>query len=99
MGRANRGGAWQEVGLWALEILETRLGSDWPSLLAAKLPMGSELELAYMSGHTVAYANALELALRLEMLRQAPGIAKVRRSVAADPRPELLAHARLQLEV
>jgi hypothetical protein len=47
----------------------------------------------------IAYAQVLEWALRLEILEGCDGYAKARKAIANDPRPEQLAHSRLQLEV
>src|SRR4051794_27262682 len=71
--------AWVQAGLWALETLESQLGLDWPALLVEKHPDHSAGDFAWMAGHVVAYATVLELALRLDVLSQAAGIAKVRR--------------------
>jgi hypothetical protein len=79
--------------------LEAQLGASWPTLLVGKHPDRSAGDFAWMAGHVVAFTNVLELALRLDLLGQVAGIAKVRRAIARDPRPDVLAHSRLQLEV
>jgi hypothetical protein len=51
------------------------------------------------AGHAVAYAEILELALRLRLLSNVNGHAKLWRTLRKDPRPERLLHCGLQLEV
>jgi hypothetical protein len=51
------------------------------------------------AGHVTAYANVLELALRVELLKEVSGSGKARRVMVTDPRPSQLAHSRIQLEV
>ena len=91
--------AWRQTGLWALRVLETHLGSEWPATVAGKSPTGGAPQLAYAVGHVSAYAQVLELALRLELLGGAAGHAKVRRVLRNDPRPAQLVHCEMQLEV
>jgi len=94
-----RAESWVRAGLWALDVLRTRLGDDWPAEVARKNPSGGAPQLAWASGHVVAYAEVLELALRLELLGDVAGIAKVRRVLRTDPRPAQLLHSEMQLEV
>lgn len=91
--------AWRETGSWAFRVLERHLGSDWPATVMSKSPTGGAPQLAWAVGHVVAYAEVLELALRLELLRGANGHAKLRRALRTDPRPPLLLHCEMQLEV
>jgi len=56
-------------------------------------------EIAWASAHAVAYAELLELALRLKMLSKVPGLASVRRALRKDLRGQRRVHTRLQLEV
>jgi hypothetical protein len=100
MGRdAGRSDAWLETGLWALESLASQLGADWPTAVARKSPDGLARELALAPFHISAYTSMLETALRIELLSRTAGFAKVRRVIRNDPRPDQLAHARLQLEI
>jgi hypothetical protein len=94
-----RSRAWRDTGLWALRSLEVHLGHDWPVTLARKAPGGRPSELAVAAGHVTAYANVLELALRLELLKETSGFGKARRAIVTDPRPSQLAHSRIQLEL
>lgn len=90
--------AWREAGIWALDRLERHLGSDWPGLALQK-GSGRTAELPLAPFHVIAYANVLELAVRLELLEGVDGFAKARRAIQRDPRPDQLAHSRMQLEV
>jgi hypothetical protein len=92
--------AWRQAGTFALTVLEEELGRGWPSLAWEKhdrqdLPP----ELAWSSAHAIAYAQLLELGLRLRLLEHHHGMAKVTRVLRSDPRPEQLTHIRLQLEL
>jgi len=98
-GPNGRSDAWREVGRWALTVLEKRLGADWRGEVRRKSWTGGATELALGEGHVVAYAQVLEWALRLELLDGCDGYAKARKAMANDPRPEQLAHSRVQLEV
>jgi hypothetical protein len=55
--------------------------------------------MAYAGSHTVAYAEFVELALRLELLCNHEGFAPVRDALKCDPREQQIPHLRLQLEV
>jgi hypothetical protein len=93
-----RSRAWTDVGLWSLRALEAHLGPAWPASADAK--GGAEgLVQACIVGHVVAYADQVELAVRLELLSQVSGFAKVRKTMRQDPRAEQLLHARIQLEL
>lgn len=95
---SQRSGAWRRVGEWALDKLSEQLGEHWPASVWAKysrLPGG----LAFASTHTVAYAELVELALRMELLRDSVRFVPLRRALQTDPREELVRHLRLQLEV
>jgi hypothetical protein len=94
-----RSDAWRLAGSWAIDVLEDELGTDWPRTVVSKSSEGSAGELALVAGHTIAYTNLLELALRLTLLSKVPGFAKARRPIATDPRIDQLAHSRIQLEV
>jgi hypothetical protein len=90
--------AWRQVGLWAVDRLSERLGEDWPEKTFKKLgrlPAG----MALAGSHTVAYAELVELALRLELLCDREGFARIRDALKQDPREEQIPHFRLQLEV
>jgi hypothetical protein len=91
--------AWRETGSWAFDVLEKHLGSDWPAAVASKSPTGGAAQLAWAVGHVTAYAQVLELALRLELLQGVDGYAKLRRALRNDPRPSQLVHYEMQLEV
>jgi hypothetical protein len=99
MAHATWSDAWRDTGHWAFNVLEAQLGAEWPATVTAKSPTGGAPQLAWAVGHVVAYAQVLELALRLELLRGVDGHAKIRRALRTDPRPPQLAHCDMQLEV
>jgi hypothetical protein len=90
--------AWRQVGVWAVDRLQDRLGDDWPQRTWEKhgqLPGG----MAWAIGHTVAYFELIELALWLEVLRDCEGFADLCRPLKHDPREDVIPHLRLELEV
>jgi hypothetical protein len=90
--------AWRETGHWALDVLATELGHDWPTRAVnafGTLP----LPLLMASAHTVAYAEVLELALRVRLLKEATGFADARNETRGDRRLERAFHFTLQMEV
>lgn len=87
----------REAGLWAVDRLESYLGPDWAGLAFANDPSLRDL-LVWSSAHVDAVLFVVELALRLEVLKQLPGFAKVRNQVTTDVRYALAGHAQLQLE-
>lgn len=89
---------WRASGLWALDVLEDRLGAEWPAKFGNK-PSGIPAEIAWAAGHTGAFTWLMELALRLHILGEATGMAAVRKGLVTDLREESLRHACLQLEV
>jgi hypothetical protein len=91
--------AWVREGHWALEVLERHLGEPWPAQVVARSSPGGGDWLLWSSSHVIAYINVLELALGLQLVHGLRGHAKLRKAITADPRPEILAHARLQLEL
>ena len=94
-----RPSTWVLEGHWALEVLERHLGEAWPARVVARSSPGGADWLLWSSSHVIAYVNVLELALGLQLVHGLSGHAKLRRAIAADPRPDVLAHARLQLEL
>jgi hypothetical protein len=71
------------VGVWAVERLAARLGSDWPERTWTKhgeLPGGMALAI----GHPVAYFELIELALWLELLDGCDGFADVCRPLKQE---------------
>ena len=91
--------SWRVAGSWALSVLQSRLGDEWPADVARNNPTGGAPELALSCGHVAAYAHTLELALRLELLGDAAGMAKIRRTLRTDLRPAQRVHCEMQLEV
>jgi hypothetical protein len=93
--RCNNGRA---AGVWALEVLESQLSSDW---LAKSIQReGSPpSEVTSASFHAVAYAELLTLAASLELGKQIPGMARIRSSLKTDFREESRRHAFAQIEL
>ncbi|HET7121862.1 MAG TPA: hypothetical protein VFI17_11530 [Solirubrobacterales bacterium] len=96
--RGERSQAWKKAGAWAVERLAQHLGERWPQDVWGKysdLPGG----MRFASSHTVAFVELLELALRLELVRDLPRFVSLRRALRTDARGELVRHVRIQLEV
>jgi hypothetical protein len=90
--------AWRAAGQWALKVLAAELGPTWP--VQAVNQFGEiPLPLVLASGHTVAYAQTLELALRLHLLRDVSGFADARNEIKGDRRVDRAMHFSLQMEV
>lgn len=104
MSRSQRGMAWQETGKWALDALEAQLDETWLSRTIEKYSRAGEEYILpsfifLAPAHTIAFAELLELVLRLELLGEAPGVQQLRTVLNGDPMPHLLMHLRVQLEV
>jgi hypothetical protein len=98
--RSGRGEAWARTGRWALDVLRARLGEEWPTKARrADPPVPPWSALPWIGGHALALAEVLELALRLELLDDVPGIADVRRELSRDVTAGRSLHSALQLEV
>lgn len=80
------------AGLWAIDELRAILGQSWPGLCNANY-----LQVAFMNSD--AYRQLLELALRLHLLRNLSGMARVRRELVSNVQPERRLHTQLQLNV
>jgi hypothetical protein len=79
----------------AVGILRSTLGEDW--LVGDPQALPPEIALAF--SHTVAFAQLLELALRLAEFRDASGAAALRRSLKTNKRADSWRHVQLQLEL
>lgn len=97
MTRVERPEAYHRAGSWALERLETHLGTDWPQRAAAR---NEELPLALhrLGSHPMALAQALDWALALTELAALPGFADVLADLR-DVRAARTLHTELQLLV
>jgi len=88
----------REAVLWALDELESVMGSDWLERYYDKAGhVPAEVNLG--PAHVVAAGNLLDLALRYHVLAGAPGSGKVRNEMRSDLRDERRWHSALQLEV
>jgi len=97
MTRSARSDAGRATGVWALDVLESELGRGWLET-AWEMERGPR-EILLAASHAVAFAEMVELALRLMLLHDVPGIARVRRVLQTDYRAVLWMHARIQLQV
>lgn len=92
-----RNDAWKSAGRWALGRLNQHLGDNWPGRAWTKYRIPTFL--VWSPAHTIAFAQLLELALRLDLLAGCSGAGKLRRVLRQDPREEQIAHLAIQLEL
>lgn len=104
MRRSQRGPAWRQVGTGALDALEAQVDKGWLSRTIEKYTGAGEdytlppfLFLAPV--HTIAFAELLELVLRLDILTGKLGTERLCGILDRDPMPYQLMHLRVQLEV
>jgi hypothetical protein len=97
MAGSARSDAGKKAGLWALQVLEGELGRTWPE--RAWEAGGERREILLAAGHTLAFVDVVELALRLTVLHDVPGLARVRRGLRTDYRGGFWAHATIQLQL
>lgn len=97
--RADRHDAYTNAGFWALEMLHRRLGEDWLPRAVSRSGDAFPLALDRLGSHTLALAEALEWAIRLELSADWDGYADVLRDLRRDPRTARLLHTRAQLTV
>jgi hypothetical protein len=87
-----------------LDVLERDLGVDWIRKAMEKY-RGLKLDEAlpyfiYLGpAHTLAYADLVEVALRLELLRNQPGMGRIRKFLRGIPRPDQFGHIMMQLAI
>jgi hypothetical protein len=93
MNRDGQAPAIAKAGAWAIDVLERELGVDWPSKQFDRQGFVPAFAL-WSTGHSAAFHELLEVALRLDARRSEPGFAALRKVLRDDHR-----HAFLQLEV
>jgi hypothetical protein len=98
MAQSIRSPQWRVAGQWAIDVLEGELGTDWPAEAFDKFDR-LPLPLILASGHTIAFAEIMELALRVDLIRRVPGFADARNEVRGDRRVERAKHFSLQMEI
>lgn len=98
MAQSLRSPQWRAAGEWALDVLERELGTDWPAEAFDKFG-ALPLPLILASGHTVAFTEIMELALRVDLVGHLPGFADARNEVRGDRRVERAQHFSLQMEI
>lgn len=102
--RSTRGQAWSAAGRWALEVLERDVGETWLDKVMKKY-RGLNLDEAlpyfiYLGpAHTIAYADLVEMSLRLELLRHQDGMGNIRKILKGVPRPDQFGHTMAQLQI
>lgn len=104
MNRSQRGPAWRQVGSWAFNELEAQVGDVWLTRTIEKYSRAGEEKILppiifLAPSHTIAFAELLELVLRLDLLKDRPGCHRLRAILDGDPMPHQLMHLRVQLEV
>jgi hypothetical protein len=88
----------RRAGVWALDVLEAQMGTDWlERILENKRQLPPEVVAA--PHYAVAYAALLRLAAHLKLGVAVPGFARLRKALTRDLRDELQLHVSLQLEV
>lgn len=96
--RSARSQTWRDVGCWALDSVRRQLGEDWPAKhLEHGLPLPAELVDA--GSNMEAFSHLLEFGLRLELLQDVAGFARIRRTLKTDIRDQARRHALIQLEI
>lgn len=66
-----RNEAWKSAGRWAIDRLNHHLGPTWPRRAWTKYQLPTFL--VWSPAHAIAFAQLLELALRLDLLADCPG--------------------------
>lgn len=82
----------RNAGVWAIDQLRTILGQEWSGLRDSNY-----LQFAFM--HAGAFGELLDIALRLHLLNDVSGMARIRRDFVRDVKPERRLHTQLLLNV
>lgn len=80
------------AGVWAIDQLRAILGEHWSGLQDSNY-----LQIAFMNAD--AFGQLLDLALRLRLLSDTSGMAKIRRELIKNVKPERRHHTQLLLNV
>jgi hypothetical protein len=98
LGQSTRSQAWQRTASWTIDVLEDDLGPTWPVDAVERfgeLP----IPLLLAGGHTLAFVQAVELALRVRLLGSTKGFARTRDERRGDPQLGRVLHFSLQANV
>lgn len=90
--------AWRRTANWAIDVLEDDLGPTWPVDAVERfgeLP----IPLLLAGGHTLAFVQTVELALRIRQLESTKGFARTRRERRSNPQLGRVLHFSLQAAV
>jgi hypothetical protein len=93
-----RSPAWRRSASWTMDVLEDDLGPTWPVDAVERfgeLP----IPLLLAGGHTLAFVQTVELALRVRQLESIKGFARTRRERRGNPELGRVLHFSLQAAV
>jgi hypothetical protein len=95
--RGSRRDAHYQAARWALDTLREQLGDHWLERATKLSDRETPLGLHLLGIHTLALAEALEWALRLEIRQRWDGSADFIRDLVQNPTPGRILHSRSQL--
>ncbi len=93
-----RSTAWRRAASWTIDVLEDDLGPTWPVDAVERfgeLP----IPLLLAGGHTLAFVQTVELALRVRLLESTKGFARTRRERRGNPELGRVLHFSLQAAI
>lgn len=79
----DRPAAWKEVADWTITVLEDVLGASWPERAIEQF---NELPIPLILGsaNTLAFIQTVDLAMRMQLLRQIPGFGRARKELRGN---------------
>lgn len=92
MADSSRSEGGRAAGVWAIDQLRAILGEHWSGLENSEY-----LQIAFMNSD--AFGQLLDFALRLRLLSDKSGMAKIRRELSRNVKPERRLHTQLLLNV
>jgi hypothetical protein len=98
LGQSLRSPAWRRTANWTIDVLEADLGPTWPVDAVERfgeLP----IPLLLAGGHTLAFVQTVELALRVQLLEGTNGFARTRRERRGNPALGRVLHFSLQATI
>jgi hypothetical protein len=94
-----RSSAWRRTAHWTIDVLREELGDSWT---VDAFEQFGELPIPVMwavSGHMYAFVQAMDLALRLRLLRSAEGAGRIRKELRGNRQLGRVLHASLQATI
>jgi hypothetical protein len=81
--QADRSAAWKEVADWTITVLEDVLGPTWPERAIEQF---NELPIPLILGsaNTLAFVQTVDLAMRMQLLREVPGFGRARKELRGN---------------